>query len=156
MSDEPNVKSWIPRSRKRVLMALAWMGVASIAWLSFALPNQTSENALLDGLRCTGLFAAPAIAVGTFFGGLRLQHEHRDQRPADPAPPRPFLRFVAHAVTLTDWRGGQRRGRRSRNQSVMLKTITPAGTLKITRNGSAHSRPRNIRPSASKGLMPSF
>jgi hypothetical protein len=72
MSDEPNVKSWIPRSRKRVLMALAWMGVASTAWLSLALPNQTSENALLDGLRCAGLFAAPAIAVGTFFGGLRL------------------------------------------------------------------------------------
>jgi hypothetical protein len=72
MSDETSKKWWMPRSRKRVLMALVWMGVASTAWLSLAVPNQPSENILLDPARSAGLFAAPAIAIGTDFARLGL------------------------------------------------------------------------------------
>jgi hypothetical protein len=72
MSDEPKRKWWMPRSRQRVLAPLAWIGVASTAWLLLLVPRATVDNGFLELAQFVALFAAPAIAIGTFYGGARL------------------------------------------------------------------------------------
>jgi hypothetical protein len=62
----------MPRSRNRVLAALAWVGVASTVWLLLLVPEQTLDNPLFESARFVALFAAPAIAIGTLLGGARL------------------------------------------------------------------------------------
>jgi hypothetical protein len=72
MSVEPKRKWWMPQSRNRVLAALAWIGVASTAWLMLLVPRAALDNSFLELAQFVALFSAPAIAIGTFFGGARL------------------------------------------------------------------------------------
>ena len=62
----------VPRSRARVLMAIAWMGVASVAWCFWDALLLGRESEAVAWVDAGGLFVAPPVAVGAFFGRARL------------------------------------------------------------------------------------